>query len=161
MSRVPSGEVFDSDSSVRGRFSFTGGSGRDMSTDIGGSGIGIAKGGSGIGMDRACSSKGMSIAMGGSKVASGIVLVVVVPRLLLDGDIPGFWDRQASGPSFSSLGLLKRISRLDICLCLRNWLVLCSQTDMVSLLLLSLLDMKELEVLSGRGSARLSESSKE
>ncbi len=78
MSRVPSDEVFDSDGSVRGKFSVTGGSGRDMSAGIGGSGIGIAKGGSGIGMDRACSSMDMSIGIGGSKAASGMVVVVAV-----------------------------------------------------------------------------------
>lgn len=165
MSRAPSGEVFDSDGSVKGRFSVTGGSGRHASTGIGGSGIGMAKGGSGIEMGRACSSTGMSIGMGGSKVPSGMVVVEVVSvalRLLPDGDSPGFrWRGQPGGPSCSSLGLLKRISRLDICLCRRSWLVLCSHTDMVNLLLLSLLDMKELEALNGRASARLSASSKE
>lgn len=91
MSRVPSGEVFDSDCSARGKFSVTGGSGRDMSAGIGGSGIGIAKGGSGIEMDSDCSFTGMSIGMGGSKVASGKVVVVEVSmalRMLSDGDIP-------------------------------------------------------------------------
>lgn len=61
------------------------------------------------------------------------------------------WAWLEAGPSFSSVGLLNRISRLDIWRCLRSWLVLCSHTDMVILFPLSLLDMKELEGLSGGG----------
>ncbi len=125
MSRVSSGEVFDSDGSVGGRFSITGGSGRDMSAGIGGSSIGIAKGGSGIEMDRPCSSTGISIGIGGSKVASGMVVVVVVSmalRLLLDGDIPGFlWWWQPGGPSCSSLGLLKGSHGWTVCVGATGW----------------------------------------